>query len=89
MILSSPVKITGVEALALKTLENGLARFPHAAASDLAKAYLYRAELAVRTDELELARSSLAAAQVLDLTEDEKASFADEFAHAHELVTAD
>jgi catechol 2,3-dioxygenase-like lactoylglutathione lyase family enzyme len=76
----------GDEALALKTLETGLARFPDAAAIDLAKAYLYRAELAVRTNDHDLARSSLTAAQALNLTEDEMASLADEFAHATELV---
>ncbi len=77
----------GDEVLALKTLENGLARFADSAeAIELAKAYLYRAELAVRTKDHELARSSLATAQALDLTEDEKAALADEFAHATELV---
>ena len=77
----------GDEALALKTLENGLTRFENtAAAMDLAKAYLYRAELAVRTKDLELAKSSLMKAQSLELTEDEKAGLADEFAHVTELV---
>lgn len=77
----------GDEALALKTLENGLTRFENtAAAMDLAKAYLYRAELAVRTKDLELAKSSLIKAQSLELTEDEKAALIDEFAHVSELV---
>jgi len=77
----------GDEALALKTLENGLARFADSAeAIELAKAYLYRAELAVRTKDHELARSSLATAQALELTEDEKAALKDEFAHTTELV---
>ena len=76
----------GDEALALKTLENGLARFPDSPAIDLAKAYLYRAELAVRTKDYELAQSSLTAAQSLELTEEEKAGLADEFAHVTELV---
>ena len=77
----------GDEVLALKTLENGLARFADSAeAIELAKAYLYRAELAVRTKDDELARSSLAAAESLELTDDEKAALADEFAHAIELV---
>jgi catechol 2,3-dioxygenase-like lactoylglutathione lyase family enzyme len=54
----------GDEALALKTLESGLARFADSAgAIELAKAYLYRAELAVRTKDHELALSSLAAAK--------------------------
>ena len=77
----------GDEALALKTLESGLIRFGDAAnAIDLARAYLYRAELAVRTQDLELARSSLAAADSLELTTDEEAELADEFAHVTELV---
>src|SRR5687768_4804825 len=46
----------GDEATALKTLGNGLARFPEAAAIERAKAYLYRAELAVRTHDSDLAR---------------------------------
>ncbi|MCI0552083.1 MAG: hypothetical protein L0287_14115 [Anaerolineae bacterium] len=77
----------GDEALALKTLESGLARFREAAeAMDLAKAYLYRAELAIRTKNHELAQSSLTAAKSLKLTDDEKAALADEFAHVTELV---
>jgi hypothetical protein len=76
----------GDEALALKTLENGLTRFPDSPAIDLAKAYLYRAELAVRTKDHELAQASLTAAKSLELTADEKATLADEFAHVTELV---
>lgn len=76
----------GDEALALKTLENGLSRFGDAAAVDLAKAYLYRAELAVRLNDHPLAESSLAAAQSLELTEEETAALQDEFAHVSELV---
>jgi catechol 2,3-dioxygenase-like lactoylglutathione lyase family enzyme len=77
----------GDEALALKTLESGLARFGGAArAMELTRAYLYRAELAVRTKNYELAQSSLAAAKSLALTDDEKAALTDEFAHVNELV---
>ena len=77
----------GDEALALKTLESGLTRFGAAAAPvELARAYLYRAELAVRTMDPELARSSLATAESLELTHDEKVALEDEFAHATELV---
>src|SRR5687767_12508429 len=76
----------GDEALALKTLENGITRFPEAAAVERAKAHLYRAELAVRIGDQELARSSLAVARSLELTGDEKAVLADEFAHVTELV---
>lgn len=76
----------GDEALALRTLENGLARFPDARAIELARAYLYRAELAVRTNNHELAQASLTAAKSLELTDDEKAALAEEFAHVTELV---
>jgi hypothetical protein len=77
----------GDEALALKTLENGLARFTDALPIELAKAYLYRAELAVRTKNLELATSSLAAANSVELTDSERAALEEEFAHATELVS--
>ena len=76
----------GDEARALKTLENGLLRFPEAAAIERVKAYLYRAELAVRLNNPELARSSLRAAMAHELTDDEQAGVADEMAHATELV---
>lgn len=77
----------GDEALALKTLESGLTRFGAAAnALDLARAYLYRAELAVRTNDGELARSSLATAESLELTDAERADLGDEFAHVIEIV---
>ena len=77
----------GDEALALKTLESGITRFADAAgAMDLAKAYLYRAELAIRTKDPELAQSSLTAAKSLALTDDEQAALADEFSHVTELV---
>jgi catechol 2,3-dioxygenase-like lactoylglutathione lyase family enzyme len=76
----------GDEALALKTLENGLARFPEAAAMERAKAYLYRAELAVRTGDHALAQSSLTTARSLALTDEETNALADEFAHITELV---
>ncbi len=76
----------GDEALALKTLDTGLTRFPDAAAIERVRAYLYRAELAVRLNKPELARASFLAAMALDLTEDEKAEVADEVAHVSELV---
>jgi len=76
----------GDEALALKTLENGIKRFPEAVTIERAKAYLYRAELAVRTKNLELAQSSFILAKSLKLTEAEKASVADEFAHVEVLL---
>lgn len=76
----------GDEALALKTLDNGLKRFPQAAAMERVRAYLYRTELAVRLNNTELAHASLTAAKALDLTEDEQAKVADELAHVTELV---
>ncbi len=79
----------GDDALALKTLESGLARFGGTAEPiDLARANLYRAELAVRTQDHGLARASLAAAEKVELTHDEKADLADEFAHVTEIVSA-
>ena len=77
----------GDEVSALKTLESGLKRFADAAVLDRARAYLYRAELAVRTKNRELAQSSLQAAKSLELTDDERAAIAAEFAYTTELVT--
>ena len=77
----------GDEAMALKTLENGLRRYTDAPNLDRARAYLYQAELAVRTKNRELAQSSLQAAKSLELTDDERAAIAEELAHATELVT--
>jgi hypothetical protein len=76
----------GDEVMALKTLENGLIRFADAAAIDRAQAYLYRAELAVRINNRELAQSSLNTVQSLELTDHERAAIAEEFAHVVELV---
>lgn len=76
----------GDEALALKTLENGLKRHADAGALDLARAYLYRAELAVRLKNLELARASLDKVKTLDLTQDERAAVAGELAYVEALI---
>jgi catechol 2,3-dioxygenase-like lactoylglutathione lyase family enzyme len=78
----------GDEAKAIKTLENGLKRFPDAPSLDLAWALLYRAELAVRLQNGALARSSLAAVRALALRDDEQAQIADELAQTAELVLA-
>jgi hypothetical protein len=77
----------GDEVLALKTLEGGIKRFPDAPAIDRAKAYLYRAELAVRVNNVKLAKSSLAEAKSIEITEDESSAIADELAHVKELVS--
>jgi hypothetical protein len=68
-----------------------IARHANAKPVELARAYLYRAELAYRTHNHELARSSLALAQSLeltDVTDDEKAVLADEVAHVTSLVSS-
>jgi catechol 2,3-dioxygenase-like lactoylglutathione lyase family enzyme len=76
----------GDEAMALKTLENGILRFPKAVTIERVKAYLYQAELAIRTNNHELAKSSLALAKSLKLTDDEKVAVLDEFTHVSLLV---
>ncbi|HSL46222.1 MAG TPA: VOC family protein [Anaerolineales bacterium] len=76
----------GDEALALKTLENGINRFTDAKTVELVRAYLYRAELAIRTKNVELARSSLTSAKSIELTDEERAALEEEFAHVTELV---
>lgn len=76
----------GDEAKALKTLENGLKRFPNAAPFDVAQALLYRAELAVRLHDPVLAQSSLDAASGLALAENERAIIAAELAQITALV---
>jgi catechol 2,3-dioxygenase-like lactoylglutathione lyase family enzyme len=77
----------GDEVLALKTLENGIKRFPEAPTIERAKAYLYQAELAIRTNNNELAQSSLTLAKSLELTDAERATIADEFNHVVTLVS--
>ena len=76
----------GDEAKALKTLENGLKRFPDAPMLDYARALLYRAELAVRLNDQDLAQSSLSRVLALELDEEERAMLADELAQTSELV---
>ncbi|MEZ4732983.1 MAG: hypothetical protein R3E79_38290 [Caldilineaceae bacterium] len=76
----------GDEAKALKTLENGLKRFPDAPPLDQARALLYRAELAVRLQDQALAQSSLATVKGLQLSDEEQAAIADELAQTTELV---
>jgi len=76
----------GDEAMALKTLESGLKRYPDASPLERARAYLYRAELAVRLNDGELAQSSLTAVTSLALTDDERAEIAAELAQVTELV---
>jgi catechol 2,3-dioxygenase-like lactoylglutathione lyase family enzyme len=76
----------GDEALALQTLERGLARHGDAPPIELARAYLYRAELAHRTNNPELARSSLTSVQSLALSDEERASIEEELSYVASLV---
>ena len=76
----------GDEAVALKTIENGLKKFPEAPAFDRVRAYLYRAELAIRLKDEALAQSSLASAEALKLSEHELDNLAEEFARTTKLV---
>ncbi|XYH97362.1 VOC family protein [Sorangium sp. So ce1128] len=76
----------GDDAKALKILESGMGRFSDAPALDRARALLYRAELAVRVGDEELAHSSLAAVRSLELSGEERAAIAAELAQASELV---
>jgi hypothetical protein len=77
----------GDTAGALKTLESGLRR--HAAdASGLerARALLYRAELALRLNDLELARESLVDVDQVELNEEERAEISPDREHILELL---
>lgn len=76
----------GDEALALKTLEGGITRFSDAPPLEMARALLYRAELAVRLKDAALAQASLAGMQALALTDDERELIADELAVTTALV---
>lgn len=76
----------GDEAMALKTLESGLKRYPDASPLERARAYLYRAELAVRLNDEDLAQSSLTAVTSLALTDEERAEIAAELTQVTELV---
>jgi hypothetical protein len=76
----------GDDATALRTVESGLKRFPDAPALDRARAFLYRAELAIRLKNKELAQMSLSAVEALELSEYERESLAEELAQTSELV---
>jgi len=76
----------GDQALALRTLENGLARHIDAPMLDRARALLCRAVLAVRLDDPTRAASSFAAAMALDLSEVERKMIDGEVEHTAELV---
>ena len=76
----------GDDAKALRTIENGLKKFPDAPTLDRARAFLYRAELAIRLSHQELAETSLVAVREMELSDDERQSLADELAETSKLV---
>lgn len=76
----------GDEVNALRTLEIGLKRFPDAPVLDRARAFLYRAELAIWLNQQALARTSMASIRKLKLSNDERASLAAELAQSSKLV---
>jgi hypothetical protein len=76
----------GDERKALRTLESGLSRFPQAAVLERAQALLYRAELAVRLGDGELAHASLEGVRQLAMSEDEREVIAAEVAHVVDVV---
>jgi catechol 2,3-dioxygenase-like lactoylglutathione lyase family enzyme len=78
----------GDERKALRTLESGLKRFPDASVIERARALLYRAELAVRLEDGELARASLEEAGGLAMSAPEREAIAGELAHAVEIVAS-
>jgi hypothetical protein len=55
-------------------------------AMERARAYLYRAELALRIKNADLAQTSFALARSMELTEMEQATSADEFGHVETLL---
>ncbi len=71
---------------ALKALESGLARFPDASPIDRARAFLYRAELAVRLGNTRLANSSLTAMREIELSDEDRSLTSDELDHVIRLV---
>jgi catechol 2,3-dioxygenase-like lactoylglutathione lyase family enzyme len=78
----------GDVALALKTLESGIAKFPEALPVEKVRAYLYRAELAIRVSRPELAASSLAEAKSIQLSKEDAESLEEELTHVEGLVRA-
>jgi hypothetical protein len=78
----------GDHVFALKLLNNGLAKFKEAPAIDRVRAFLYKAELAVRAGDRVVATGSLAEALSLELTDEERTAIASDLAHATEIVNA-
>ena len=72
--------------MAIRTLDDGLARFADSPAADRVRALLYRAELAVRLNDGVKATASLHEAQVVELTDADQAALDGDIAHVTELV---
>lgn len=71
---------------ALEILDAGLARFADAPPVERVRALLYRAELGVRMGDRQIAKGSLAEADAIELTDDERAEVAGDISHAYEVV---
>jgi catechol 2,3-dioxygenase-like lactoylglutathione lyase family enzyme len=76
----------GDEATAIRLLTNGLTRHPDAPVLERVRALLYRAQLAVRTENAPLARTSFETALGIDLNPDEQTAVAEEVSHTEELL---
>jgi catechol 2,3-dioxygenase-like lactoylglutathione lyase family enzyme len=76
----------GDDAAAERILDAGLARFVDAPTVERARAFLFRAELAVRLDDAVGAAAALAMARALPLSDAERGEMTDDIAHAEELV---
>jgi hypothetical protein len=76
----------GDDATALQTLENGIKRYADAPAIERARALLFRAQLAVRVENITLAKESLEQALSLKLSAAEKKTVKSEIEHTRELV---
>jgi catechol 2,3-dioxygenase-like lactoylglutathione lyase family enzyme len=76
----------GDHVVAMRTLDNGLARFADAPAADRVRALLYRAELAVRLNDGVDATASLHEAQAVELTDAARSALDGDIAYVTELV---
>jgi len=77
----------GDEGMAIPVLDRALARAGDAPAVERVSALLYRAELAVRVDDIAGARDALERARALQLTPDEQRRVADDLARTIEIVS--
>jgi catechol 2,3-dioxygenase-like lactoylglutathione lyase family enzyme len=76
----------GDHVVGLRLLSAGLARFDDAPAAERVRALLYQAELAVRTNDMRLAREPLDNALGVEMTESERRALAEDIAHVTEVV---